>query len=442
MTDATGVCYTQSGNVKKYESLGIPYDEFYYTSGRDTCEMFEYNITLRYCISKDSNSFPGSYAYIFTNYVNSNSGDYIHDYSYNEYISYSNSENFIYDGQGDVITYATNNEIFYNINPARNNGKDGCSLIEFKQIITNIYFDDTGGALGQTNTSYSPYYTSSQINNITNSFIKPTGEYILKKYSYGTDDWKLLMTYTNNSIYELKCDPYFLKHFDPSGKFVPDIIVAVKYWPLPMMGAKLNDQDSLNVLQNIYVYGVINHKYSSGGSTPSYPVMDYYVDFDYEYMQQYKGKISFYPYPNKYVYEENGYNDIVNKIGIIAKVELYFHGNNGITQSTVSGIINFVVNFNNYNRITYDVPMTDALQEDFINMLVEGQNASKYLNKIDYQANPWNSAFGNFDSIKFTNDDKNNCDILILKYYNPDDLFIIKNPESYMNFQFDLKYYS
>lgn len=157
------------------------------------------------------------------------------------------------------------------------------------------------------------------------------------------------------------------------------------------------------------------------------------VDFDYDYMTKYSNNIRLKNI--RYEYQENGNNDIKTRIGVIILVNLYF-GTDNNTSATVSGLINFVIDFNNPVNLDYSVPMYDANQLGFIESASVGTDVSKYM-KNDYYANPWNSSFGTTNNIYFSDYEKQQCNARVVAFFDPDGPFIIKDPESYMDFHYE-----
>lgn len=256
MADATGVCYTQSGNVKRYEHYQNAYWGFY-----------------RY---SDNRGAPnkGLFAYMYRYY----GGDvHYEDHPLNDIIQ----------KESTMFTYEIDStgQCNYNINPGRK--YDTSTLSGHRNTLLGTFYDFIERVNSNSN-DYTFWNSALNGNTIPNDFnttymhktlegLIEGEDYICKKYSYGTEEYNEFLSYIiagnlqpqvqDNYAFILKLcngdsvnnDGYnsFIKNFsDEQG--MPDLIVWQNYGYYP--SAKGLDKEYVEKLpnSNIYVFSVLN----------------------------------------------------------------------------------------------------------------------------------------------------------------------------------------
>lgn len=254
MADATGVCYTQSGDVKRYEHYQNAYWGFYrYSDDRGTPDE-------------------GLYAYKYRYYT----GDFHYD---------STPLNDIIQKESTMFTYEidSSGQCNYTINPGRK--YDTSTLSRHRNTLLGTFYDFVQ-SIKSHNTEYTFWNGNITVpDNFDVTYTYKTLEgliegedYICKKYSYGTPEYNEFLSYIitgslqpqyqdyNNGFTLKLCngdsvnnDGYnsFIKKFsDEQG--MPDLIVWQNYGYYPSV--KGLDKEYVEKLpnSNIYVFSVLN----------------------------------------------------------------------------------------------------------------------------------------------------------------------------------------
>lgn len=303
MADATGVCYTQSGNVKRYEHEALNYIAFI-RSGNEYLDGL--NNDMDYLVS---------YQYSIWN-------KQMKLFSYDYY-----DVNFETDLKG-ILSYTvdnTNNECNFTINPGGSMSHhwydpcDATPLLTFFRITT---YSPSMYDMGQCNPTNDLIFGSIDACPTTLRGLTEGKDYICVKYSYGTPEYNELVSYIHTlseygNMYpelsttlldkvftlrlcnkegtddksELSCKDGYnstIKNFmitkNCSYSFFPDIIVYENY--AAPNNFKVNDFNMSYLLNdmhgcNLYLYGVVKYgavKSDNWSTTATITVMSFGED--------------------------------------------------------------------------------------------------------------------------------------------------------------------
>lgn len=252
MADATGVCYTQSGNAKKYEPAYMSY-YLYYRYQNDSAT--DYLVSYRY--KGFFNEYYGIKPVYSIGYPHEIRTQ--HDYDYQSsperilLLEDNDTENL---EEAKFLITPCNNQIAYS--------KYDDFLNEYANNIRNDYL-------------YAPLINSGDLNyKHINSNIYHDNSYAFKKYTYGTEEYNEFVSYItdapliidNGNIVDnplltiqlstkgdVRIDNYStnIRNFADL-KFMPDIIIFQNYGILPSKYVSPLSNNS-----NIYVFGVIGY---------------------------------------------------------------------------------------------------------------------------------------------------------------------------------------